>query len=275
MKVWCLALALVLGWPTAEPPPRALEELRWDAEAAFRTGVGRASEEPGEARQCFACAAALYEKLRRAGAGNPELYRNLGNACLLASDPDDPESDGLPRAILAYRQGLRLVPSDRPLQRNLAYARQQVNRQTPGGFGLPPIDHRPPWLPRWPALFLYLALAGYSVGCLALARWWMLRRRGWLSAATSAFALLALCLAVFLLEAWLSRQEQRQPLVVVARDGLMLRVGNGSRYPARYDTALQRGVEATLRNVRGRWLQIELASGELGWVPRDAVLVDE
>jgi hypothetical protein len=36
-----------------------------------------------------------------------------------------------------------------------------------------------------------------------------------------------------------------------------------------------RGVEARLLFARGDWLQIELAGGEVGWVPRRLVLVDE
>lgn len=268
-----IGLALLV-WTVAEPP-RALEELRGEAEAAFHAGVRQSADNPGDARLCFACAAALYDKLRQSGAANPELYANLGNASLLAIEPDDPANDGLAQAILAYRRGLRLAPDDRRLQQYLAYARQQVSRPPAGTLGQPPIEHRPPWLPRWPGLLIAIVFAAYSIGCLALARWWMVRRSGWLTTAGVALGIMLLFLAGFLLEAWQVRQDQQHPLVVVARDGLLLRAGNGTRYPARYDVPLNRGVEGTLRGQRGRWLQIELAGGELGWVPRDAVLVDD
>jgi hypothetical protein len=62
---------------------------------------------------------------------------------------------------------------------------------------------------------------------------------------------------------------------VISDDGVLLRAGNGLSYPARSETPLNRGVEARLLYVRGDWLQIELGSGELGWVPREYALVDE
>ena len=47
----------------------------------------------------------------------------------------------------------------------------------------------------------------------------------------------------------------------------LLRAGNGLSYPPRYETPLNRGVEARLLFARGAWLQIELSGGEIGWVP--------
>jgi hypothetical protein len=67
-------------------------------------------------------------------------------------------------------------------------------------------------------------------------------------------------------EHWASRAEGQHPLVVIADDGVLLRKGNGEAYPRRYDTPLNRGVEARLLYARGDWLQIELTSGEVGWV---------
>jgi hypothetical protein len=69
-------------------------------------------------------------------------------------------------------------------------------------------------------------------------------------------------------------QEQQHPLVVIADDGVLLRKGNGLSYPPRYETPLNRGVEARLLVSRGDWLQIELEGGEIGWVPREYARVD-
>jgi hypothetical protein len=55
---------------------------------------------------------------------------------------------------------------------------------------------------------------------------------------------------------------------------VLLRRGNGVVFPPRYDTPVNRGVEGRLRFERGGWVQIELSGGEIGWVPRTAVLVD-
>ena len=258
----------------ADPAQRTADDYRADAEAAFAAGAQQAGNQPNEARLCFSCAAAQFDKLQRSGIANPALSRNLGNAWLLARDPNDPADPSLPQAILAYRQGLRLDPANHELHRNLEFARQQVNYPAPGTFGLPAIDHRPPWLPRWPGVLLGLAVAGYSIAVLALARWWMVRRSHWLTVAGCSLAFSALFAAGLAVEAWQIRDETRHPVVVIAQDGVQLLIGNGSRYPPRYETPVNRGVEARLRYDRGNWLQIELGTGEIGWVPRHAVLLD-
>jgi hypothetical protein len=251
------------------------EGLRAQAEAAFGEGVQLASTKPGEARARFAAAARRYLDLHQASAANAALYRNLGNAYLLALDPDDKKADNLARAILAYRRGLDVDPTDHELRRSLDHARQQVYYPPPGTFGQPPVDHRPPWLPRWPGVLLGIAGGAYALAVLAAARWWMLRRPAWLNAAFVAGGVMLIALGGWALEYRQMAQEARAPVVIVARDGIQLLVGNGGRYPPRYETVVNRGVEARLRHQRGNWLQIELAGGQIGWVPREAVLMDE
>jgi uncharacterized protein YgiM (DUF1202 family) len=73
---------------------------------------------------------------------------------------------------------------------------------------------------------------------------------------------------------WDSGRAADAPLVVIAEDNVILRKGNGLSYPPRYEQPVNRGVEARLRYERGDWLQIELAGGEVGWVPRAVALVD-
>jgi tetratricopeptide (TPR) repeat protein len=247
----------------AVPP----DDLVTQAEAAFHEGVQRVAEapdQPAEARKSFAQAAKLYEQVRQDGAHNVALYRNLGNASLLAGD--------LPRAILAYRRGLLLAPNDHELRSNLAFAREEVALPPPGDLGRPPVDHRPPWLPRWPIWAPTLTFAAYALAWLAWVRWRMVRRRGWLLAGSAALALSAFGAAGSAWQAWQDHQEERFPLVVIAEDGVLLRKGNGYSYPPRSDTPLNRGVEARLLFERGPWLQIELSGGEVGWVPRGYVL---
>lgn len=245
------------------------------AAAVFEKAASVAKTDPRLARRLFGEAAGLYEKLLQQGAQNPQLYRNLGNAHFLAADPDDAQGDHLARAILAYRRGLELDPSDPHLQENLEHARRLVNFPPPGTFGQPSLDDRPPWLPRLPALWFGLAAAGYLAAALGVARWWMVRRRAWLSAAAGCVVLALAFAAAGGIELWHMDQQARYPVVVVARDGVQLLTGNGSRYPPRYETMLNRGVEARLRYERGRWLQVELGGGEIGWVPRAVVLPKE
>jgi hypothetical protein len=253
-----LVLSLALGG--------AAEDLAAQARAAFAEGV-RLREEPDRARPLFRRAANLFEELRRRGAANPALFRDSGDACLLADD--------LPGAILAYRRGLRLAPNDRDLQLLLAAAREQVVYVQPGTFSRPPSSSRPPWLPRLPVRAgLMLAGAGYALAWVSLARWWMVRRGPFLSLGLAAFAVTALLAAGVTVEDLQDRDEEARPLVVIAADGVLLRKGNAGAYPRRYEAPVNRGVEARLLFRRGDWVQIELSGGETGWVPRAYVLID-
>jgi len=237
------------------------------AEAAFRAGL-QARDNTAEARNHFREAGGLYEELRRRGYRDAALYRNEGNAYLLAGD--------LPRALLAYRRGLRGAPNDRLLRANLAYAREQVAYPEPGAFARPPVDHWPPWLSRpAPALLLASSALLYALAWLALTRWWMTREGRLLTAGLVLLLVAAGPAGLLVVEAHRERAAELHPLVVVAADGVPLRKGNGMAYPPRYDTRLNRGVEGRLLFARGDWLQIELAGGETGWVPRRQVLVDE
>jgi len=241
-------------------------ELLRQAREAFAEGV-RQRDDADQARPLFRRSADLFEELRRRGAANPALFRDQGNACLLADD--------LAGAILAYRRGLRLAPNDRALQQLLADAREQVVYAQPGTFARAPTELRPPWLPRLPVIAgLLLAWAFYALGWLGLARWWMLRRGRFLSlglAAPAVAALLALAVAVEEVQEY---DAEARPLVVIADDGVLLRKGNGMAYPRRYEMPVNRGVEARLLFERGDWVQIELSGGETGWVPRAYVLID-
>ncbi len=253
-------LTLILAAPA--------EDLQGQAAAAFHEGAQliRDAKTTVQARAAFARSAHLYEQLAETGCRNAALYRNLGNASLLADD--------LPHAILAYRRGLRLVPNDLELRADLAYAREQVAYPPAGSFGRPPTENRPPWLPRLPEPTPVLVFILYTLGCLSVARWWMVRQSIWVSAAAITWAAAALLTGALAWEAWEDRQDGQKPLVVIAVDGVVLRRGNGRSFPARYPTPLNRGVEARRLFARGNWLQIELSGSEVGWVERAAVLED-
>jgi hypothetical protein len=248
---------LILALAQAAPPEA---EVLSRAEAAFAEGV---QTDGPAARQAFARAGAGYEELRQRGAHNPALYRNQGNAYLLAGD--------LPRAILAYRRGLQLAPNDWVLRANLVYAREHVIPGAPGAFGRPPTDDWPPWLLRpTPGLAVILAGICYGLACASFTRW-LMTRRSWLLAATGTAGLLAVLLSVHAVS---TERGEGRPLVIVAAENVRLHKGNGRAYPS-YPWPLPRGTEACFLFARGNWLQIELAGGEVGWVPRADVVCDE
>jgi hypothetical protein len=266
-----IALLLMI----AAPPPAAdavLSDLANDeitrrAEQEFQRGVELRGARD-KAIPHFKIASEYFEELCRRGVSNPELYRNLGNASLLA--------DELPRAVLSYRRGLRLAPTDPDLQTGLTEARGRVVYAATGGFGRPPDDYRPPWLPRVGSAELLAAVVlCYVVACLYGTRW-LMTRRGWplicaLVASVAAIALTSLMISALKSE----RVGREHPLVIVAEDGVLLRKGDGLAYPPRYETPLNKGVEARRLYERGDWSQIELSGGEIGWMRSDKLLVDE
>jgi hypothetical protein len=161
------------------------------------------------------------------------------------------------------------------LRAQLAYAREQVAYAGSGDFGRPPEETRPPWLPylfSWQRVLLFFC--SYSLGWLGMVRWWMVRRAAPWRVGLTAFGLACLVAASLAVEAWNERQESWHPVVVIASDGVPLRKGNDVLYPPRFRAPLGRGVEARLRIERGDWLQIELADGQRGWIPRAAALLD-
>jgi tetratricopeptide (TPR) repeat protein len=181
----------------------------------------------------------------------------------------------LPHAIAAYRSGLALDPTDAKFRTALAYARAQV--QYPPAPELarvmqPEPEYWPPWL-ALRTLGVY-AFGLYFAACLAATRWCMTRRRRWLAAAGLALALAAVPAVGSGVE-WLRRRhDAAEPVVVLARD-CPLRVGNGPDYPPRLDAPLPRGAEVRRLFERSGWVQVELSGGPVGWLPRDAVVMDD
>jgi hypothetical protein len=267
MVLTCGLIALLLA-VTVPPAPAELSDaqIQERAEQGFLQGV-QARQQLETARPHFQQAAEDYEILRRRGVHNRFLFRDQGNAYLLAGD--------LPHAILAYRRGLRLQPDDRQLQACLARARERVVQAEGSSLGHPPSDALPPWLP-WipPGWCLLGGLLGYSLLWVALTRWWMVREGPWLTLATGLVLLVVLCGANVLYDYQVRHDAVQHTLAVIAEDKVFLRQGNGLAYPPRYESPLNRGVEARVLFVRGNWLQIELASGAVGWIPDGAALVD-
>ncbi len=258
MNACCLCLLLALA-PLETPGP---EELARRGEAEFSEGVSL-REDAARARPHFREAARCFEELARSGARNPSLYRNLGNSYFLAGD--------LPRAILAFREGLKVSPDDPGMRERLTLAREEVAYPQGTSFAHPPGETQPFWLPSVGHAPVF-ALAGvlYTIGCVLITRWLMAR-----GGVVLAFGLLSLALAACL-GLWLlsGSGEQMGRVVVLAEDGVLLRKGNALAFPPRYDTPLPRGTEATLRFERGDWLQIRLSGGEVGWVPRRYAVVE-
>ncbi|MBM4072576.1 MAG: hypothetical protein FJ271_27140 [Planctomycetes bacterium] len=222
------------------------------AEASFHAGV--ASGDPAAARKHFIAAGNDFDQLlAHRHQQSPALYRNLGNARFLAGQ--------LPQALAAFRQGLLLAPDDAVLRKNLEFARSRVE-YPPGAR--PPANVWPKWL--FANLLLGAALLAHALGWLA----WTKRRHGWMWFAFALAALLAIAWGVKKVH-----DLRSDTFVVIAKDDVPLRRGNGDEYPTPPDApTLARGMEARLLSRRGDWLQIRLCSGQVGWVQNRTALVE-
>jgi tetratricopeptide (TPR) repeat protein len=258
-----LILAILLSDALAQAQEATSdEELARLAEEAFQQGC-RLRGSADQARPHFQKAGQCLAALRDRGVNNPLLYHNLGNAYLLAGD--------LPRAILAYRQGLHLHPGDQELQAALEAAREQVGYTEGSTLGRPPPRTRPPFLPDLPTAWLFwTGILLYALAWLFLASW--LIRKRWPGLLIGLALLLgALTLAILVV----LRGSPEETLVVIAEDGVLLRRGDSLTFPPRYETPLNRGVEARLLFRHPGWLQIQLPSGEVGWIPAQYALEDD
>lgn len=263
---------LLPAFGQAQDSLRTDEEILAQAEAAFQRGVENKSRFL-LARTHFSEATNRYLELHRHGIRSPALCRSLGNAALLA--------DRWPEAIWAYHVGLLLDPNDAVMREHLAFARNKV-LYPPSGEGRLEPDSWPVWMHR-PTIFeLLCAFVGfYSValvsGTLALFR---SRNGAGRLIYLSWIAGLALILAVGSGAALWHQQGQAEfdrntPLVVIAENTAFYQ-GNATSYPQNAALPmLPRGMEARQIHARGTWLQIRLSTGQVGWLPRERVLIVE
>ena len=257
--------ALVLATTASAANRSATDaQLVQQAEAAFQRGSAQRSD-PDRARRDFAEAAHCYELLRQRGAENADLYRNQGNAYLLAGK--------LPEAILAYRRGLRCAPHESVLRDNLEYARDQVH-YGPEGHDRPSEAIWPAWVPHIErGVFLLAAFLLYGLSCASATRALLTADGQHMGRAILLLGLAVAVASLWTYLTWRGWREAEYPLIVIARGTVPLARGNGPSYPP--NAQLHRGMEARLLHRRGGWLQIEMPSGDVGWVPQSAVLVDE
>jgi hypothetical protein len=226
---------------------------------------------PADSRDLFRRAGGHYFRVinEEEGHHHPDLFVNCGNSFLLA--------DELPKAILLYRRGLQRYPLDGRLWENLEFARDQVAYPGASTRERPPGDDWPPFLPRaTPNAVLFIALGLHALAWVAATAWLMTRHRKVAITTLALFAPTLLMLTWWGFLQYRIAEDARQPLVVVAVNGVTLRRGNGSLYPRHPDLPhVNRGMEARLVNRRGEWVLVQFPGGEIGWLPREVVLIDE
>lgn len=240
--------------------------LRDEAERAFDLGVKNQAR-PLQALQYFSQATDSYRGLHERGLRSPALYRNLGNAAVLA--------DRWPEALWAYQVGLKLDPNDAVLREHRDFVRAKV-LLPPNAQERETDESWPSWLYR-PSLFEFTLAVGfaYVLAWLAVSLAVLRRSRSLALVAIFAFFLAAIFAAGW----WCAFQEaetdQQTPLVILVQN-TALHQGNGVSYPPHPELPLlPRGLEARLLHRRGGWVRIRVAKKKMGWVPLERVLIVE
>lgn len=221
----------------------------------------------------MACANALPPGQQQFNAPRTKVFEIILRGLLSSPSVRLIEEPNLPEAILAWRQYQRSFPDNPTLHEELARCRAAVRFATPEDrTALTPSPE--PWAGtrrfarQWGVLTV---LALVSLACASLARWWVIGEQRWVIGSTVVFAAAGLVTFGWLIDHFGRRAAARVPVAVVAK-AATLRTGDGFEFPARRESPLPAGVEAVVRFERKNWLQVELADGTLGWLPRTAVL---
>lgn len=211
----------------------------------------------------YAEAVEIYESIRASGVEDGVLYYNLGNAYF--------KRGRLGFAILNFERALKLMPGDQDLRANLAFASELVS----GGLEPPPLPLAIGWLvdlyrSALPgalarALSLAFLLGGACLTVLLLDRWPRLRSPALAAlGASGVVALLAGASLVAKVRAESSRIE-----AIVVTENAYVRSGPGESSPRLAE--IHEGLKLRILGEREGFLQVSLANGLTGWVPREQV----
>jgi tetratricopeptide (TPR) repeat protein len=204
----------------------------------------------------FEGALRIFESLVSGGVRHPAVYYNLANCYYQQGE--------IGKAVTNYRRARLLSPRDEDVQANLAFLRSSVGFQdTTGAFGLDGIARIPGEIAspkEWRIVFYgayYLAIMSF-LGVLFLGS----------GARRKALRALAV-LTVVAVAGWaiaehgLSRfTSADEGVVVMDRSEFMSGPGAAFDELAR----LPDGVEVEIRARSGIWVEVQLRTGDIGWV---------
>jgi tetratricopeptide (TPR) repeat protein len=205
----------------------------------------------------------IYESIRASGVEDGVLYYNLGNAYF--------KSGRLGFAILSYERALKLLPGDEDVRANLAFADELVS----GGLEPPPLPLAIGWVVDLyqrtgsgllaQALSLVFLIGGASITFLLLDRWPGFRTAALVVLAGS--GVVALLAGASLIAK--VRAESNRIEAVVVTENAYVRSGPGESSPRLAE--IHEGLKLRILGEREGFLQVSLANGLTGWVPREQV----
>jgi len=244
LSLSCLSICLT-GCGTNPP---ADQQAQFEAaERAFKDA--ESSEE-------YLTVAGTYQQLIDEGLQSASVFFNQGNAFMRA--------DRVGRAIACYRQALRLAPSNTTIRSNLQAALAQTGGSDPPDSVFCKLVFWQNWIGYATKFYLATTLLAMTALLLVAAR---IKANRTLRTCGIVFSTIAIVSAAY---DW-NRFENRLSGVVIAETKAFK--GNATSYEPAFSTTLAEGVEFTVNEQRGDWVQITIPAVGDGWVPTESVVV--
>lgn len=213
----------------------------------------------------FETAISLYEEILVSGLASPEVYFNLGNAHY--------RLNSLSGAILNYERALKLAPGDQDIAFNLKIANAHLKdriEEIPEVFfirwlnSLSAVLTSAQWA--WLAITAFIVLL-ISAGVFVFSKSVSMRKAMFLSA----FLFLILTLAfLFLSRNQMQTIRDKTSAVIIAP---MVVVKSSPDENSSDIFILHAGTKVKVREELGQWLEIRIADGKQGWLPKNALEV--
>jgi tetratricopeptide (TPR) repeat protein len=211
----------------------------------------------------FAGARDAYELILSNGYESGTLYYNLGNAYFKLGN--------IPKAILNYERGARLLPDDEDLKFNLEMARlMTIDKVEP----LPRLFVWDYWdgIKGWfsPDGILWTAWAAYvlvfsALSLVVISASYAMRKSALVAAAASGLAFLILLVIAVGRFSDLSREDMA---IVVSE---LVNVKNSPDVKSTDAFVLHGGSKVQVTDRVGEWIEIRLSDGKVGWMESGAV----
>ena len=266
--MYALILAALLAAPacaaagTEDPlTEREKSDLFAEATTAFAEGNRLRTDDAARARQKYALAAALFERIVKEGeVRNGKLYYNIGNAYFLQNKA------GL--AILNYRRAERLMPRHADLRENLRAARIQRRDQVETPSRRKVMEVLFFWHYDFSVFTRFVLFVVCFAAVWALSMIAVVRRTRAMRIPIAVAAFLSAVLAVSVAAQEYSTAATREGVILASE--IVARKGDGESYSPGFKAPLHEGTEFVLLGERGNWLHIQLMDGRSCWIPRSS-----
>lgn len=263
-----LLIVFLIGF-TALPTNATQQSEKPNLDAALaklELGIELLERREPNAKQTIREAAADIEHVIDAqGLRTSGAYHALGNAYMLCNDY------GL--AVLAFRRGEQITPTDPRLRDSLMHAREQVAISVTPSTTNRVISLLMSWrgvLPR--GVLWMIGISSFTLAWLMLISKTLFAAPSWFR--TTAFWLLGLSLIPFAaLGAEWRLYVDRDDAVLVQSNTIARAGPDDSIYDAVYSEPLDAGTEGVIAEQRDNWSRMILADGSECWVRTDAVLL--